>query len=475
IGNNTSAAKLYRIAGDLEEDSQNAINLYQNSAYLYYQEDMKEYALNILQTAFEKAQIIKDSKMIEIAHFQGLMSYEISKAFIERRYLDQALAYLDLSFEKFSISEDSFGMVKVLYEKAMIFESTGKIWQRNKVLEKISQYKIDKEIDEYIIKSLLLLAIHTLEGGHYSQAEYYIQQIPKIELKPPLEQKIREIQNLLKQSSYRGQVQTDLRFSREDLELPVEELIVEEVPQEARLKQEELVKLQAPKLDIPPPEKTEMKSPSIEALHELFDPSEHIQPIETAQEATTGQISPEEDLEVARSMDLDTRDQQETALALERLFKAHRIDQEASTPNTSFEPVLPRESLDFAPSVPEETIEEYEEEIPQDFSPPVSHDENVRSDVVRCLQKAGWAVELNFLNLERSGSDPDIIATKGLIRKTRKMIFFAENPTDAEICSFLLQSNPEPGAKLIFLLNGQPEDANISIAVKIVNQIDQLL
>lgn len=474
IGNNTSAAKLYRIAGDLEDNSQNAINLYQNSAYLYYQEDMKEYALNVLQTAFEKAQIIKDSKMIEIAHFQGIISYEIAKAFIERRYLDQAIAYLDLSYEKFSISEDSFGMVKVLYEKAMVFESTGKVWQRNKVLEKVSQFKINKENEEYIIKSLLLLAIHALEGENFSQAEYYIQQVPQIELKPLLGQKIREIQNLLKQSSYRGQVQTDIRFSRKDLELPIEELIVEEVPREERLKQEELEKLQAPELEISVTETNEMKSPSIEVLHDLFGSSEQIPPISITQKTIISQISHEEDQEVTSSVSQDTRENQETAMALERLFKAHRIDQKASIPS-SFEAVVPQEALDFTTSIPEKTVEEYPEDFQQDFSPPVSHDENIRSDVVRCLQKAGWAVELNFLNLERSGSDPDIIATKGLIRKTRKLIFFAENPTDAEICSFLLQSNPETGDKLIFLLNGYPEDANVSIEVKIVTQIDQLL
>ena len=74
----------------------------------------------------------------------------------------------------------------------------------------------------------------------------------------------------------------------------------------------------------------------------------------------------------------------------------------------------------------------------------------------------------------RRDAEPDIVAEKGLIRKRKKLIFFAEDVPEAEICSFLLQSNPEIGEKIVFLIEGNPQEANISLQVKIISRIDQL-
>jgi hypothetical protein len=107
-------------------------------------------------------------------------------------------------------------------------------------------------------------------------------------------------------------------------------------------------------------------------------------------------------------------------------------------------------------------------------SPQIVPQENIRALVVGRLQKAGWAVELNFDNFTQKGVEPDVLAVKGLVRKHRMLIYFAENPADAEICSFLLQSNPRSGEKIIFLLDGSPGEADVSKEIKLVTQINQL-
>ena len=492
IRNNISSAKLFRIAADLEDEAKIAIDLYRNSAYFYYQEEMKEFSLNILQTAFDKAGILKDiNNQMEIAHFQGLLSYEIAVSFLQRGYLEKVISYLDLCKDKFTFSENSFWIIKALFEKAMILESMGKIWQRNKVLKRIIQFKITEKNEEYIIKSILLLTIHALEGEHYSKAEQYIQKVSKSQLedlKPQLRQKIREIQDMLKLSLDRGQLHANLRFSRKDLDLPIDTLVpkAETPSQEIFLKQEDLEKLQVPKLEISatlPSLSPRLKSPSVEALQELFDSSEEAYSLPIDQEHVStviqDQVLDEGPQEVDTSITTGTisEDAQEKAMALERLFKAHQSPLESSTPPSSVPSVSFRESTENDPALPYEPMIESVEEFPQATSVPtpvVSHDENARSEVVGRLQKAGWAVELNFMNLTRRGAEPDIIAVKGLIRKSRKLIFFAENPADAEICSFLLQSNPDRGEKIVFLLTGDPRDANMSVMVKLVTQIDQL-
>ncbi|MFW9853227.1 MAG: hypothetical protein ACFFDS_09800 [Candidatus Thorarchaeota archaeon] len=489
IGNNVSSAKLYRIAADLEDEPQTAIDLYRNSAYLYYQEKMKEFTLDILQTAFDKAGILGDTScQMEIAHFQGLVSNEISSSYIQRGYLEKAIAYLDLCNEKFTFTGNSLWIIRSLYEKAIVLERIGKDWQRNKVLEELIKYEITDQNREYILKAILLLIIHALEGDHYSKADFYIQQISKTQLQhinPQLSQKILEIQKMLEISRNRGQIHADLHFKRKDLDLPIDELLPEETTplQEISDEKEKLTSLQAPKLDITvsrPIMSHRMKQPTVEVLQELFEISEETQPsiaeqeplLTTSQKQVPTEITQEEEV----SDTIDEYDQEKT-IALERLFRAHQIPQESinSIPSDPLIPQRPFSEVEY--STPEEPISESMQDQLQTTSfstTMVSQDENIRSEVVSRLQRAGWAVELNFTNLTQRGAEPDIIATKGLIRKTRKFIFFAENPADAEICSFLLQSNPERGEKLIFLLNGNPRDANVSVVVKLVTQIGQL-
>lgn len=96
------------------------------------------------------------------------------------------------------------------------------------------------------------------------------------------------------------------------------------------------------------------------------------------------------------------------------------------------------------------------------------------SEVSNRLQQAGWIVQTNNISNKAKNPEPDIIAEKGLVRKKRKMIFFAEDVPDAEICSFLLQSSLETGEKYVFLLSGDPNKANISKKVKLVTRVDQI-
>ncbi|MHA2203991.1 MAG: hypothetical protein ACW991_09915, partial [Candidatus Hodarchaeales archaeon] len=347
IGNNISSAKLYRIAADLEDEPQTAIDLYRNSAYLYYQERMKEFTLDILQTAFDKAGILGDTNcQLEIAHFQGLVSYEIGLSYIQRSYLEKAIAYLDLCHDKFSFTEDSLWQIKALYEKAITLESIGKVWQRNKALEKLIKYEITEENKEYIIKAILLLIIHALEGDNYSKADFYIQQVSEDQLqdiKPQLSQKIREIREMLEISRRRGQLHADLHFTRKDLDLPIDELLPEAKPptQEIFHEKEAVTSLQAPKLDIFPRSAIstqKLKQPSVEALQELFDTSEEELPVPVNQEliltTTQEHVSAEEpqEAEEVTISDAIPRYDQEKAVALERLFRAHQAPQEPSPP-----------------------------------------------------------------------------------------------------------------------------------------------
>ncbi len=490
IGNNTSSGKLFRIAADLEDDHQIAIDLYLNSAYFYYQDGMKEFSLNILQTVFDKTGILGDEKkQTQIARYQGFISHEIALNYLQRGYLSQAIAYNELCFDKFSFIKNTHLTVKVLYEQAMILESMGKRWKRNNVLRKIIEYEIKEQTEEYIVKAILLLTIHALEGKQYSEAAYFIQQISNSqmeELNQKLVQKIQEVQEILKLSLQREQIHTNLQFSLKDLALPVEEIIEEPkvLSQEIRI-QEEGLELQAPKLNITihesSPLSSDLKRPSIETLQELFDSSEEppIIPeqephsVITEDQLLTGRT---QELKVSNVPDSVIRESQEKTMALERLFRAHQEPREHLTPLSPITSELSVEARDFEPPLPDQIGMEPIEEVSQvpAPSPQIVPQENIRALVVGRLQKAGWAVELNFDNFTQKGAEPDIIAEKGLIRKHRLLIFFAENPTDAEICSFLLQSNLEGGKKIIYLLDGNPGEADVSKEIKLVTQINQL-
>ncbi len=198
-----------------------------------------------------------------------------------------------------------------------------------------------------------------------------------------------------------------------------------------------------------------LKPPSIDALKELFEaPEEELPSI--VQEPEIKVLVPE----------IPPTEIKEEKLDFSRLFQEHKLDQEETIPSS---PILSPpliESIDT-------------EELYTDSMSPVEQSEefiqvNVRSEVCKRLQKAGWAVRMNFENRVRKSAEPDVIAEKGLIRKHKRLIFFAENPTDAEICSFLLQSSLESGEKIVYLLNGNPKDVSIPLEIKLMTQIDQL-
>ncbi|MFX0051981.1 MAG: tetratricopeptide repeat protein, partial [Candidatus Hermodarchaeota archaeon] len=282
--NRKPAAKLFRIAGDLEDRPNVSIDLYRNSAYLYYQEKMKEEALNILETAFDKAGILGDIKcQTEIARFQATISYEIFLHYQQNSYLDQAIAYADICFEKFTFIQNQFWIVKVLFEKAMLLEKIGDENQRNKILKQISQFRYSEEIEEFIIKSHLLMTIQALEAEKFYDASFYIEKISDLQLKqlesanPQLKHKIIEVKEILNQSQQRGKLYSNLRFSRKDLDLPVEVLLPESktIPLKSITEGEDLSGLSPPTLEVTVPTDTtvssKLKPPSVEALQKLFE------------------------------------------------------------------------------------------------------------------------------------------------------------------------------------------------------------
>ncbi|MFX0182176.1 MAG: tetratricopeptide repeat protein [Candidatus Hodarchaeota archaeon] len=467
--NNKSAAKLFRIAGDLEDQSNVSIDLYRNSAYLYYQEKMKEEALNILETAFDKAGILGDkNSQMEIARFQAIISYEIFDEYQETPNLEHALAYAHLCFDKFSFIEDQFWALKIQFDRAMILSRIGNKSEYNEILKKIAQNPATRETEEFIIKAHLLLAIQALEAGIYSDATFYIENITTNQMKqleivnPKLTRKINEVKEILQQSLQRGMIQTDLRFSRKELDLPVEEILAESevVSLTGSSITNDISSLSPPKLEVTVPTTStvspKLKPPSVEALQELFE-AEEVKP-QIIQQEMIRPVTPK------REPDIKPEEKEEEKIDYSRLFKAHRLPTEEVISPSSVTTFPMQESFEVM-AVPDDSAPQYVEEIPR---------VNIRSEAGRRLQKAGWTLRLNFTNTARRGAEPDIIAEKGLIRKNRKLIFFAENPTDAEICSFLLQSSLESGEKIIFLLSGNPREVYVPLDIKIITQIDKL-
>jgi len=461
--NSEAAARLFRIAGDLEDQPNIAVDLYRNSAYLYYKENKKEEALNILETAFEKAGILGDTNnQNEIARFQATISYEIFRKNQDNLLLQQALAYAELCFEKLEFLQDENWQVRILYEKAMVHGRLDEKWLQMKLIQQISESKQSEESEEYLIRAILLLTIHSIEQGNFSEANFHLQKISEEQmdkintLNPTLAKKINETRIILRKYQERGQIKTDLRFSREELEKPVEQLLGEAhlIGPEKQLERDDLSSLKPPALEVSVPESdssySRFKPPSVEALHELFEEPEEISPPSPVTVRTTRTAIEQPSRESPGELIPD----------YSRLFQAHKRRQEVSLEDPLFDPTTPDEPSDLEP------IQQEAEEIIQ-FS-------DVRSEVGHRLQKAGWTVHYNFAGKTRKGAEPDILAEKGLIRKNRKLIFFAENTADAEICSFLLQSNLESGEKIVFLLQGNPSEADIPIEIKLVNQIDQL-
>ncbi|NHJ00933.1 MAG: hypothetical protein EAX86_02275 [Candidatus Heimdallarchaeota archaeon] len=469
INNHQSAAKLYRIAADLEENSKTSLDLYRNSAFFFYEEGLKDEALNVLEIAYDKAKYLNQAKDLQkIADMQGLIAFEIYCEFEEIGYSIQALEYLKISYTKFKISTNQLGTIQSLYHQATLYGKLDENWQKNKILKEISLFPLSSETEEYVIKALLLLTIHSLESDRYNEAEYFLRQIPKEKidsLDKTLREKVLEINKLLDISNKRGRLYSDLKFTRSALHLPVEDLLqgTGNSEQERINLRSTITNLQSTQTEGAVDFSEQLKPPTIETLEALFTSQQIEEELETFEQESLQIDKPS----LIPSPSSQNESLDERTQALERLFRAHQSPVEVSVSESTF----------FERELEPPSIEESEEDITSfqtEVQSRVRSEENTRTLTIRYLQRAGWTVQLNFTNTNRRGAEPDLIAERGLIRRKRKLIFFAENPTDAEICSFLLQSNPESGEKIIFLLNGDPREANISLEVKLINHIDQL-
>lgn len=364
LGQIEPGAKLYRIAADLEQNPEDAITLYRSSANQYYQTGMRDEALNILQTAFDKAGILQQIELQnEIACFQGIIAFEIYKTRKPSDLASPVIEYLDLALEKFEIVNDSEWLTRIENERMLLSTQTkAEIYNPEKIIQ--------PDEDRSTVDLPISRTIKDPTGTSVTPVENS-SPISK-EMREFLDESTRTLDNLGKLSS-------------------------------ETIKSEE----------------------EIEELHEAdFALSEN---------TTSGKF--------------------ESINPYDRLFSSPKI--------SSKEPIASNIQIN------DSTIPAIEQETPIIGVPKLS-------EVSNRLQQAGWVVITNDLSNKAKNPEPDIIAEKGLVRKKRKMIFFAEDETDAEICSFLLQSNATQGEKFVFLLSGNPKKVKISKKVKLVNRVDQL-
>ena len=461
MNNLSVSAKLFRISADIEEQASIAIDLYKNAAYLYYKLSERDEALNILETAFEKAGIIGDTEnQQEITIFQITISYEIMKRFAENGLIQQAISYSEICLKKCRFLGDNSWTIKILFETALIFQADDKIWLRNKHLKQIIADSTASDTKLIKHKAILLLAVHFLETKSYREAFLYLQQLPFDEMKqifPDLAQKLAEISTILEKSQQREQIHANIHFSRKELDLPVEELLLEnkekagevfsEPEKPSSLEIEEFSERMKENQRI-----REMKPPSVESLEDLFDTIQ-VDSVDDRFE------SPEHVESVILDQETTSIEEDSSQLVQElnsQVFRAHQTHPAPEESNRTSSEVLDQQLESLASSSATDTHE------------------NIRYEVGRRLQKAGWSVQSNFSSNIGRGSEPDIVAEKGLIRKKKKLIFFAESIPDAEICSFILQSNVEIGQRIIFLHEGNPQTANVPLNVRVITRIDQL-
>lgn len=468
IDNLNTAGKLFRISGDLEEQASVAIDLYKNSAYLYYKNGVKDEALNILETAFDKAGIIgnyENQKLI--ARFQVTIAFEIMKTLTQNGLLNQAIEYGELCIDKCRVLEDTTWTTQLLYESALLLRKIDKIWQSNQYLEKVIIEGKSKVTERIRLQAIVLLTVHMLETENYSQANFYLQQldIERIrKIHPRLARTLTDISQSLEKSEERGKIHSNLIFRRKDLDLPVDELlkteeIIQNFPKPERPSSLELEELTTNIMHHRAV--SDLKPPSIESLNRLFEIEEPSPIISSSSVKEKAEIDDVSSRGLEESI-IVVEDREPATESLEDVFSAHQ-----HTPTRSESQETYSES--FIPPIEPITIDQTEE---QEISPETIL--NIRYEVGRRLQKAGWSVQMNFSAGVRQGAEPDIVAEKGIIRKRRKLLFFAEDVADAEICSFLLQSNLEAGERIIFLLEGNPRSANVSLHVKLITRIDQL-
>ncbi|MHA1513619.1 MAG: hypothetical protein ACTSRJ_06100 [Candidatus Hodarchaeales archaeon] len=461
MNNLSVSAKLFRISADIEEQASIAIDLYKNAAYLYYKLSEREEALNILETAFGKAGIIGDTEnQQEITNFQITISYEIMKRFAENGLVSQAIAYSEICLRKCRFLGDNSWTIKILYETALIFQADDKIWLRNKHLKEIIAYATASDTKLIKQKSTLLLAMHFLETKSYGEAFLYLQQLPFDEIKqifPDLAHKLAEILTILEKSQQREQIHANIHFSRKDLDLPVEELLLESEEKEEKVftEPEKPLSLELDEFSARMKKNQglrDLKPPSIESLQELFDTD----PLDSDQE----EFMMPEFIESVTSGDERTRIEENSSQLIQtqdsQIFSAHQAHPalaEADHANSEVQ----NQQLEVSTS--DGTIDTHE---------------SIQYEVGRRLQKAGWSVQMSYSSNIGQRSGPDITAEKGLIRKKKKLIYFAESVLDAEICSFLSQFSVGLGERIIFLHEGNPQDANVPLNIKLITRIDQL-
>lgn len=350
-----SAAKLYKIAADLERRPEDALTLYRSSAFHYYQSGKKEEALNTFQTAFDKAGVLKQIDVQnEIATFQGRIAFEIYKARKTGNPSGQDLQYLDLALEKFKFANDLEGIERIKKIQDLLSK-------RIKSPESDSTIQIQPPI----------------EGTSDDMSSPIIGGPSNIS---------RSMRDFLDDST--KTLESFAKLSSEDAE-PDEE--IEELHHaDIALSEGSLAKL---------------KHKSFDSYNRLFPTSEKT------------------------------------------------IHEEESTTSDA-----------LSSSSNDSIIEQ----------PSPVGDISKLSEVSSRLQQAGWIIQANNISSNTKNPEPDILAEKGMVRKQRKLIFFAEDVADAEICSFLLQSNQTPGEKYVFLLSGNPLKAKISPKVKLVTRVDQI-
>ncbi|MHA2246100.1 MAG: hypothetical protein ACXADY_14145 [Candidatus Hodarchaeales archaeon] len=362
------AAKLYRIAADLEQKPEDAITLYRSSAFQYYKAGMKDEALNIFQTAFDKAGILQQTDLQnEIAGFQGEISFEIFQTRDPSDLSSPDLEYLDLAHEKFTFLNDLDWLARIENERLLLSTQTK---------DKISD-------SEKIIHSEASLS----------------------ENQPPVEIPI----------------SNTITFGEKSIEM-----------------------------NVPSVQNSSLFSKS--AMEFL---NESTRMLNNFAKLTSENIEFEEEIDELRLADKALSDDSFTGNSYDRLFS--RSEKSISTEDSIKSNIQSDNSIPSA----------IEQETPITAAPKLS-------EVSNRLQQAGWIVQTNDISNKAKNPEPDIIAEKGLVRKKRKMIFFAEDVSDAEICSFLLQSSSETGEKFVFLLSGDPKNANISKKVKLVTRVDQI-
>ncbi len=87
------------------------------------------------------------------------------------------------------------------------------------------------------------------------------------------------------------------------------------------------------------------------------------------------------------------------------------------------------------------------------------------------LQSRGYSIEVNL----DAVSEPNIIATKGKLKKHRVMISICEDPLDAGFASTLLAGYLSQGTKVIFLLNGTPDQVAGQKNIIIISRPEELI